>query len=205
MQKPMILAAIAVIALIGVGAAWLVLKPAPKIALSEAMLNIDGADIGGPFTLVNQDGVETTHKTLVTKPSLMYFGYTFCPDICPIDVQNIADAVEMLAEQGTDVQPVFITVDPERDTAEELKDYADAMHPRMVALTGTQAQIDAAREVYKVYAQRVNVPDSEAEYLMQHTGFIYLETPGQGLTAMFRQGTGPEQLTKDIARILDAL
>lgn len=204
MRKPMIWIAGSVGAgIIGL-AAWVALglSGGPDAYRSDAMVNIDGADIGGPFALIDQTGKAVTDKTVLTAPSLVYFGYTFCPDICPIDVQIIVDAVDILADQGVAVTPVFITVDPERDTAAELAFYAEAMHPTMIALTGSQEAIRAAADAYKVYYQRVETPDSAAEYLMQHTGYTYLVTPDEGVIALFRRDFPPEKIAEDIAAIL---
>ena len=100
------------------------------------MLNADGADIGGPFELTAHTGDRVTAETVIDRPTLIYFGYTFCPDICPVDAQVMVDAVDLLAGRGIDVRPVFITVDPARDTPKELSYYAEALHPKLLALTG---------------------------------------------------------------------
>ncbi len=117
----------------------------------------------------------------------------------------MAEAVDILAEQGIEVTPVFITVDPERDTPEALADYAGALHPRMVALTGTPDEIRAAADAYKVFYQKVEMEDSAAGYLMNHTSYFYLMTPEEGLTALFRRDVTPESLASDIARVLAAV
>lgn len=204
MQKVMLPAVIAVVALIAAGAAWIMTRPT-GIELSEAMLNVQGADIGGPFELTAHTGERMSSAEVIDKPTLIYFGYTFCPDVCPFDVQNMADAVDILAEKGIDVRPVFITVDPARDTPGELADYREAMHPNLVGLTGTNEEIAAVAKTYKVYYSQVNVPESEADYLMQHTAFTYLMTPGDKLAAMFRNNVPPEQIAKDVERVLAAL
>lgn len=173
--------------------------------LSPAMLNVDGASLGGPFELTQHTGERITSEALIDRPTLIYFGYTFCPDICPIDVQVMADAVIELDEKGIDVRPVFVTIDPARDTAEELAAYVDAVHPKMIGLTGTDEEIRAAADAYKVYYQRVDVEDSAAGYLMNHTGFTYLMTPEKGITAAFRNGFPPEQIAADVEAVLSAL
>jgi protein SCO1/2 len=184
-------------------ALWLGSAERP-VELSPAMVNVQGADIGGPFELTRQDGARITSDELIDGPTLIYFGYTFCPDVCPVDTQVIAQAVDILDEQGIDVTPVFITIDPERDTPEALADYAEAVHPKMVALTGTPEQIKQAADAYKVYYQKVEMPDSAAGYLMNHTSYFYLMTPGEGLIALFRRDVTPESLAADIARVLAA-
>ena len=204
MMKLVLPISVATVLAIAAGALWLSLRPAP-VDLSPAMINIDGANIGGQFELTSHSGERVTSGELIDGPTLIYFGYTYCPDICPLDVQVMVEAVDLLAERGITVKPVFITVDPERDTPEELAYYAEAMHPRMVALTGSLEEIQIAADAYKVFFQKVELPDSAAGYLMQHTGFIYLVTPERGITAMFRREFAPEQIADDIGRVLAAL
>lgn len=204
MRIPMLaIAATLVIGIAGGGAYLALLGPGQH--MSPAMLNSKGADIGGPFELTAHTGERMTHAQVIDRPTLIYFGYTYCPDICPIDVQIMADAVQILDEKGIEVRPVFVTIDPERDTPEELSDYAEAMHPKMLALTGTTEEIRAAADAYKVFYQRVDVPDSAAGYLMNHTGFTYLMTPQKGVTAVFRRDFPPEQIASDIAAVLGEL
>jgi protein SCO1/2 len=175
------------------------------VDLSPAMVNIEGADIGGPFDLVSHTGERVASEELIDGPTLIYFGYTFCPDVCPVDTQVMVQAVDILAEQGIEVTPVFITVDPERDTPEALAGWAEAMHPDMVALTGTPDEIKEAADAYKVFYQKVETPDSAAGYLMNHTSYFYLMTPERGITALFRRDVSPEDLAADIARVMAAL
>jgi protein SCO1/2 len=176
----------------------------PEGPLSPAAVNIAGAEIGGPFTLTDQSGARVTSTGLIDGPTLIYFGYTFCPDVCPVDVAVMASAVDLLAGQGFEVTPVFITIDPARDTPEALAYYAEAMHPEMVALTGTEAEVKAAADAYRVYYQRVDLEDSAAGYLMSHSTFTYFVTP-DGLKALFRNNFPPEEMVGEIARILRAL
>lgn len=204
MQKIALIVTATVIAGIAAAAVIMLTRSDPRVPLSPAMLNIEGADIGGPFTLVARGGREVTDKDVIDRPSLLYFGYTFCPDVCPVDVQAMADTVDVLADRGVEVTPVFITVDPARDTAEELAIYAEAMHPRMIALTGSDEQIAAAATAYRVIYKRQDVAGSAAGYLMQHTNFTYLVHPEHGLIAMFRSGFPPEDIASDIERVLSA-
>ena len=204
MRIPMLAAAAALVLAIGGTGVFLAMQQ-PSAHMSPAMINSEGADIGGPFELTAHTGERMTDKQVIDRPALVYFGYTYCPDICPIDVQIMADAVEILDGKGIDVRPVFVTVDPERDTPKELSYYAEAMHPKMIALTGSVEEIRAAAEAYKVFYQRVEVPDSAAEYLMNHTGYTYLMTPQKGVTAVIRRDFPPEQIAADIAAVLDEL
>lgn len=187
---------------VGLAAAaiFLALKQ-PEGPISPAAVNISGAEIGGPFALTDHTGAPVSSAALIDGPTLIYFGYTFCPDICPVDVAVMAEAVDLLDEQGFKVTPVFITIDPERDTPEALAYYAEAMHPRMVALTGAEAQIKAAADAYKIYYERVDLADSAADYLMNHTTFTYFVMP-DGIRALFRNGFPPEEMAGEVARIL---
>ena len=201
LMLPVTAAAIVVVLAV---AGWLALTPRPA-HLSPAMLNANGADIGGPFELTAHTGERMSAETVIDRPALIYFGYTFCPDICPVDTQVMVDAVDLLAERGIEVRPVFITVDPARDTPKELAYYAEALHPTLLALTGSEEDVRAAADAYKVFYNKVELADSAAGYLMEHTGFTYLMTPGTGLAAVFRRDFPPEQIADDVARVLDML
>jgi protein SCO1/2 len=185
---------------LGAAAIFLTLNE-PYEPVSPAAVNIAGAEIGGPFALTDHTGAAVTSAGLIDGPTLIYFGYTFCPDICPVDVAVMASAVDLLAGQGIEVTPVFITIDPARDTPEVLTYYAGAMHPAMIALTGTEAEIKAAADAYKVYFERVDLADSAADYLMNHTTLTYFVTP-DGLKGLFRNGFSPEEIAGEVARIL---
>ena len=186
------------------GAATFLYLKQPAGPVSPAAVNIAGAGIGGPFTLTDHAGARVTSAALIDGPTLIYFGYTFCPDICPVDVAVMASAVDLLAGQGFEVTPVFITIDPARDTPEALAYYAEAMHPAMVALTGTEAEVRAAADAYRVFYQRIELEDSAAGYLMSHSTFTYFVMP-DGLKALFRNNFPPEEMVGEIARILRAL
>lgn len=160
-----------------------------------------GGDIGGPFTLVDQNGATVTEKDVLTKPSLVYFGYTFCPDICPLDMARNAEAVDILEERGLDVQPVFITIDPERDTADVLKDFAANLHPKMVGLTGTPDQVKAASQAYKTYYRKQASEDPEF-YLMDHSTFTYLVLPDAGFVDFFKRDETADQMAERTACFL---
>ncbi len=141
------------------------------------------ASIGGPFTLVDSTGKTVTDVDVITKPSLVYFGYTFCPDVCPLDVSRNAEAVDLLMDMGHDVRPVFITIDPDRDTPEVLAEYTGYMHPEMIGLTGSGEQIKAASRAYRTYYRRQDNVDED--YLMDHSAFTYLVLPETGFATFF--------------------
>lgn len=158
---------------------------------------VAGSAIGGPFELVNSNGTLVTDKDVIDRPTLVYFGYAFCPDVCPFDVARNALAIDLLEEQGVDARPVFITIDPARDTPEELASYAADMHPKMVALSGTDEQIKAAAQAYKVYYAK---GEGEGDfYLMDHSTFTYLMMPETGLATYFKRDDSAEYIAEKTA------
>ncbi len=158
--------------------------------------------IGGPFALTDQDGRAVTDKDFAGKLMLVYFGFTNCPDICPTGLQTIALAMDQLGNDAAKVQPILITVDPERDTAPAMKEYVQAFHERLVGLTGTPEQIAAVAKAYRVYYQKVTLKDSSLGYSVDHSGFIYLmDGKGQYLSH-FRHDATPEQMVQRIRQRL---
>lgn len=131
--------------------------------------------IGGPFTLVDQDGRTVTDRSFRGRLVLVHFGYTYCPDICPTSLTTMAEAIDQLGADGDEVVPVFISVDPERDTPDQLKMYAAYFHPRLVALTGTPEQIAAVAKTYRIYYTKLDGKAGDpGDYQIDHTAIIYL-------------------------------
>jgi protein SCO1/2 len=155
------------------------------------------AAIGGPFTLTDGDGRKVTDADVITRPTLVYFGYSFCPDVCPLDLSRNALAAAELAERGTGVGQVFITVDPARDTPEAMRDYAAAIDPALVGLTGTPEEIAAAARAYKVFYRKSG--DDPEYYLMDHSTFTYLMAPGVGLLEFYPSDATPEGVAESAA------
>ena len=162
------------------------------------------ADIGGPFTLVNGDGKTVTDKDVIDGPTLVYFGYTSCPDVCPVDNARNAEAVSLLEKRGKMVKPVFISVDPKRDTPEMMKEFTGYMHPRMVGLTGTPKQVKAAAKAYRVYYQAREPKPGEDYYQVDHSTFTYFMMPGRGFVDFFRRQATGEQVADKVACYMDA-
>jgi protein SCO1/2 len=160
------------------------------------------AQIGGPFTLVNAQGQTVTEKEVITEPSLVYFGYTFCPDVCPLDNVRNAAAVDLLAERGIAVTPVFISVDPDRDTPEVVGEFAEVMHPKMIGLTGSPEQVKAASQAYKTYYRKQESDDNY--YLVDHSVLTYLVFPEHGFVEFFRRDVTPEQMADQVACFVNA-
>lgn len=161
------------------------------------------AAIGGSFSLVDRAGRTVTEAEAITRPTFVYFGYTSCPDICPTDLWRNALAADALADRGFDVGQVFITVDPARDTPGKIGDYAAAIHPDLLGLSGSPEQIDAAAKAYKVFYRRGEGDD--ATYLMDHSTFTYLMAPKVGLLTFFRSDATPQAVADTTACYMSAL
>lgn len=185
--------------------AWSILgKPDDVFAdCRDSQIAGGAAAIGGPFTLIDENGATVTDADIITKPTLLYFGYTFCPDVCPTDNARNAEAVDLLEARGYDVTPVFISIDPERDTPEVLKEFTDYMHPRMIGLTGSPEQVKAASTAYRTYYKKQDDGDPDY-YLMDHSTFTYLVLPDHGFVEFFRRETTPEQMADTVACFADA-
>ena len=150
--------------------------------------------IGGPFELVDQAGQTRTERDFHGKLLLVYFGFTFCPDICPTDLQAIGLAMDRLGPDAVNVQPLFITLDPERDTSEHLAQYVPMFHPQLVGLTGRTPAIQKAAAAYRVYHRRVQYEKSEADYTVDHSAFIYLMDRDGKYLGFFPPGTSADQI-----------
>lgn len=160
-------------------------------------------DIGGPFELVSETGETVTDTDIITGATLIYFGYTFCPDVCPLDVARNAIATDILEEGGRILTPVFISIDPERDGPAEVAEFTDAMHPRMIGLTGSLEQVGAASRAYRTYFSRHGSEDDEF-YLVDHSTSTYLVFPDHGFVEFFRRDDTPEGMADRIACFMDA-
>lgn len=196
-----ILAATVTVAFLG-GTAWWVLGPGKPDAGSACGAGVTGGSIGGPFTLVDQTGRTVTDADILKGPTLIYFGYSFCPDVCPLDNARNAEAVDILEEKGFEVTPVFISVDPDRDTPQVMADYVANLHPRMIGLTGTPEQVKAAAQAYKVYYRK---PDTTEEfYTVDHSAFTYLMMPGNRFLDFFNRDVTADDMADRVACFLNA-
>ncbi len=162
-----------------------------------------GVSMGGPFTLVNTAGETVTEASFRGRWMLLYFGFTFCPDVCPTDLQTISAALDKLGPLGQRVVPVFVTIDPERDTPAVLGEYTKLFDERLVGLTGSKEQVAAAAKAYRVYYARAKSRDS-SDYLMDHSAFIYLVGPDGGFRALFRHGMSVQELADGLKARLQA-
>jgi cytochrome oxidase Cu insertion factor (SCO1/SenC/PrrC family) len=157
--------------------------------------------VGGPFTLTDQDGRKRSDSEFHGKLMIVYFGYTFCPDVCPADLMAITQALDGLGpEQARNIQPVFITVDPERDTP-LLKDYLAAFHPAFVGLTGSQEEIRKVANAYKAFYAKVP-GENGGGYSIDHTGVIYLAGRNGEYLGFMPPQTTPDRLTEILRKYL---
>ncbi len=157
--------------------------------------------IGGPFTLTDHTGKRRTDAEFRGKLMVIYFGYTNCPDICPADLTSITLALDQLGDAADAVQPVFITLDPERDTPADLAAYLTAFHPRLIGLTGTPEEIRKVATAYKTYYVRAGNADGAA-YAVDHSAFIYLVGSDGRYLGFFPPSTTPERLSDVIRQML---
>lgn len=156
--------------------------------------------IGGPFTLTNHMNQPVTDKDFIGKYMIVYFGYTYCPDVCPMDLQIMTDALNYLTpDQLEKINPVFVSVDPERDTVDVMAEYVEYFHENLIGLTGTSEQIDAIKKEYKVYAARA---DDTEDYLVDHTAYTYLMDKEGFLLKHFNHGEDPKQMADQIASLI---
>jgi protein SCO1/2 len=147
--------------------------------------------VGGAFALTDQDGARRTDLDFRGKLLLVYFGFTYCPDICPTDLQEMSRAVELLGPGGDEVQPVFVTVDPARDTPDHLKTYLSLFHPRLVGLTGPIDEIKRVAAAYKTYFRRVETRDG---YTVDHSAYVYLMGRDGSYLRFFPPNTSAERM-----------
>ena len=175
-----------------------------KSAPSPADPPLAGAAIGGPFTLVDKDGKTVRWSDFKGFYRIVYFGYTFCPDACPTDVAVAMRGLDAFAKshpkEADRIRPIFISIDPARDTPQVLKAYLQAMDPSFVGLTGSNEQIEAAAREFKVFYQKV--PTSEGNYTMDHTAGAYVFDPEGHVRLFVRYGMGVDKVTADLRQLL---
>jgi protein SCO1/2 len=157
-----------------------------------------GVSLGGPFNLVDHTGRPVTERDFAGRWMLVYFGFTFCPDVCPTELGTIAAALDAMGPAGEAVVPALITVDPERDGPAQLADYVGRFHPRMVGLTGAPEQVAEAARRYRVYYAKAR-QSGATDYLMDHSSFVYLVGPDGRVRALFRPETSPEAMAAAVS------
>jgi len=202
-MTPLRIGLVAVLAFVVFGSAWLAWQKLRPPLVITATATSGTAEVGGPFELVDQNGERRRDSDFRGRYMLVYFGYTYCPDVCPTTLLAMSRALELLSESAPkaaeQVVPVFITVDPERDTVAALAAYAPSFHPDLVALTGTPEEIAAAAKAYRVYYAKVE-DESAGTYLMDHSSFIYLMGPDGAYRTHFDHLAGPEDIAAGLKR-----
>jgi protein SCO1/2 len=168
-------------------------NPGPYIVTGKPL-------IGGPFTLTDHTGRRVTEKDFLGKLSLVFFGYTYCPDVCPAELQVMSAAIDELGANMKKVTPIFVTIDPERDTVEQMNSYVSNFHEQLIGLTGTLQEIKAVTSAYKIFYKKVTDDPSNTEYVMDHSSIVYLMSPKGEYLTHFSYGTGVEKMAKGIAK-----
>lgn len=162
----------------------------------------EGVDVGGPFELTDHHGRRVTDQDFRGHYMLIFFGYTFCPDVCPTELGLIAEMIDLLGEHGAQLLPLFITIDPERDDAATLSEYVALFHPRIVGLTGSAAEIARVADAYKVI--REEVPFEGGHYLINHSASTYLMGPDGGFIGSLDYNTPPEAAAAALRDVLQS-
>jgi len=190
-----ILAGGALLLLVGIGGSLLWLKPSsesfgPTLPASVA--------IGGAFSLTDETGTPVTDATYRGRYMLVFFGFTYCPDVCPTELAKITATLDLLGQDAQKVAPLFVTVDPARDTPEALAQYTDLFHPAIIGLTGTDTQIAAAARAFRVFYNKVKTGTEADAYTMDHSAFVYLMGPDGAFRQFFSPQATPEQMAEAI-------
>lgn len=194
-RRTTLIVAAAVAVGIGLGIGFL-------IPVTDTRFDVTESVVGGSFELVNHRGETVTQETYAGSHMLIYFGYTFCPDVCPTELQSISLALDELGPKAETVVPLFVTIDPARDTVDAMNEYVALFHPRIVGLTGTEAQVKKVADEYGVYYARARDTGTSTEYLMDHSSLVFLMDGKGRYVTHLRAGMSPEAM----ARVLsDAL
>ncbi|MEJ1991393.1 MAG: SCO family protein [Maritimibacter sp.] len=207
MQKPLFILASTAVVAAAVGFWWMGQKSGGEdqfAACRDGSIQTGIGSIGGPLSLIDENGQAVTDAEMFTKPTLLYFGYTFCPDVCPLDNARNAEALDLLQGEGYDAKMGFVSIDPERDDPERLRDFTDFLHPDAIGYTGTPEQIRAASQAYKTYFKKEENPDPDF-YLIDHSTFTYLVLPEIGFVEYFKREATPEDMAARTSCFIDAV
>jgi protein SCO1 len=158
--------------------------------------------VGGPFSLTDIDGKTVTDRDFRGRYMLVFFGFTHCPDICPAELQVIAQALDHLGHKANQVVPIFITVDPERDTSQAMAEYVKSFGPNFVGLTGSPEAIAAAAKAYRVAYSKIENKDSPGDYTVDHSALVYLMGPDGKYVTHFSYGFSAEELAEKLDKLL---
>jgi protein SCO1 len=185
--------------LAGAAAAYVALAPPPA---APTGVTTGKALIGGPFNLTTHTGKQVNDKDFAGKPMLVFFGFTNCPDICPSGLQIITAALDKLGTKSEELSPLFITIDPDRDTPEKLAAYMQSFHPRITALSGTVDNIAAVKKAYRVYAEKVADEKTPGAYSIDHSTFFYLMDKSGEYVKHFPHSIDAEKLAAELQKAL---
>ena len=204
-MRNIILGAAVAVTLVVLGTAtWILIAgPALQRDVLEGAQGVIKAPpgIGGPIELVSSSGETVTEQSFKGKYALVFFGYSFCPDVCPTGLQNVASALDKLGDKSAEVVPIFISVDPDRDTPSQLAKYVELFHRSMIGLTGSEAQIKAVTKRFRVYyALRKDLDPKD--YLVDHSAFLYLMDPSWKLRAVFNHSASPDDIAGALGKLL---
>jgi protein SCO1/2 len=168
----------------------------------QSVQSSGAALVGGPFSLVGADGKPVTDRDFRGRYMLIFFGFTHCPDICPAELQVIAQALEQLGDKAKKLVPIFITLDPERDTPEAMANYVKSFGPNFVGLTGSPEAISAAAKAYRVAYSKVENKESVADYSVEHSALVYLMDPEGRYVTHFSYGLSADQMAEKLGKSL---
>ncbi len=169
---------------------------------SNGVEGVAGMQIGGDFTLTRHDGEIVTYADLKNTPHVLFFGFTYCPDICPTELALLANIMEDMGQETVkDLRVIFVSVDPERDDVEQMKSYVSLFHPKIEGLTGTPEQIDDIKKKYRIYSAKVQTPEM-SDYTVDHSSFLYMFDRSGQLQSMYRSGAQKEDVQKGIEQLL---
>lgn len=173
-----------------------------RVAVVVEKASVGNSTIGGDFQLVDHTGKTRTNKDFHGKYMMVYFGYRYCPDICPTALTTITEVLNALGPKAKHIQPIFITIDPERDTAKDLAEYIQHFHHSFIALTGNAEQIEKARKAYKVFSQKVEHKPGADTYILDHSSIIYVMDRQGNLVAHFNHSTPSEHIVNALRKYL---
>jgi len=194
-RGPIIIAAAVLAVVVGLGLGFLIPVSKPDLQVSQSI-------IGGPFEMVNHLGETVTQETFKGRHMLVYFGYTFCPDVCPTELQSLTVALNDMGKKGDAITPVFVTIDPERDDVAAVREYIGFFHPRLVGLTGTPAQVEAITDAFGVFYAKARDTGETSDYLMDHSSLIFLMNEKGRYVTHIRTGTAPEVMVRQLTDAL---
>ncbi len=192
-----ILVALMLLALaLSLGVVSLMYKP-------DSMTGSGIARVGGPFTMINHRGETVTEKSFAGKFMLVFFGFTYCPDVCPTELQVMTTALNTMGTMTDRITPVFVSIDPERDTVDVVANYISNFHPRLVGLTGSQAQVASMAKAYRVYYAKVENKERPQDYQMDHSAIIYLMGPDGKFLKHFTYTTDPAAIRDTLVQVVE--